>query len=311
MPSPAPVLRDRRLPFYDKVLRIGIHTSIAGSLEKAALKAVELGANTFQIFSASPRMWKAGVPRASEIRLLENARARHDLTPLVIHDNYLINLASAGETIRAKSVTAFRGELERAIAIGAEYLVAHPGNYKGLSIEQGILNVIHGIGEAMDGLSPGKLMLLLENTVGAGAQLGSRFEELSVMREYAAQFTGLPIGFCLDTCHCLAAGYDVKTQKGLDQTIREAERLLGIENVRVIHANDSKAPLRSHIDRHEHIGQGYIGEDGFRRILTHPKLRDKAFILETPIDQEGDDFRNVETLKRLCRKSLTITSKSS
>src|SRR5271163_1254185 len=164
-------------------MRLGLHTSIAKSLEGAALRAAELGANTFQIFSASPRQWKASSPSAASIALLNRARDKYDLTPLVIHDNYLINLAAADEVVWAKSVEAFRGELERAIAIGAEYLVAHPGNYKGQTIEQGISHFIEGVAAAANGLECGKLMLLVENTVGAGAQLGSRFEELHVIRE--------------------------------------------------------------------------------------------------------------------------------
>jgi deoxyribonuclease IV len=285
-------------------VRLGIHTSIAGSLERSALKAAELGANTFQIFSSSPRQWRASIPTAPSIALLNKAREKHDLTPLVIHDNYLINLASAHEKTRALSVQAFRGELERAIAIGAEYLVAHPGNYKGQTVEQGILNVIEGIAAAAQGLVFGKLMLLIENTAGAGAQLGSRFEELHVLREYAGKMTDLPIGFCLDTCHLLASGFDVSSEAGLGKTIEEADSLLGLENVRVIHANDSKTPLGSHVDRHENIGEGYIGLDGFRRILTHPGLCTKAFILETPVDQPGDDRKNLETLKRAARDAL-------
>jgi deoxyribonuclease IV len=292
-------------------VRIGIHTSIAGSLERSALKAAELGANTFQIFSSSPRQWKASVPSEPSIRLFQRARDRHDLTPLVIHDNYLINLASAHEGVRAQSIQAFRGELERAIAIGAEYLVAHPGNYKGQSLEQGILHVLESVAAASAGLNFGKLMLLIENTAGAGAQLGSRFEELHVMREYAGRMTDLPIGFCLDTCHLLTAGFDVSTPAGLRHTVAEADRLLGLDNVRVIHANDSKAPLGSHVDRHENIGVGYIGLDGFRRILAHPGLRNKAFILETPVEKDGDDKRDLDTLKLLWRKRSTTTNKSS
>jgi deoxyribonuclease-4 len=293
------------------IVRLGIHTSIAGALERSALKAAELGANTFQIFSSSPRQWKASVPTASAIRLLQRARDQHDLTPLVIHDNYLINLASAQESVRALSIEAFRGELARAIAIGAEYLVAHPGNYKGQTIEQGILHFIEGVAAAANGLECGKLTLLVENTVGAGAQLGSRFEELHVIREYAGKLTDLPIGFCLDTCHLLASGYDVATEEGLKKTVAEADRLLGLEHVPVMHANDSKGGLGSHVDRHENIGQGNIGLDGFRRILTHPRLRSKAFILETPVEKDGDDRRNLDTLKELCRKSRTTTTKSS
>jgi deoxyribonuclease-4 len=136
-------------------------------------------------------------------------------------------------------------------------------------------------------------------------------EELNAIREHAAQMTHLPVGFCLDTCHLLVSGYDIATEEGFKKTVAEADRILGLEHVRVIHANDSKGVLGSHMDRHEHIGQGYIGLDGFRRILTHPKLRQKAFILETPVDQEGDDRRNLDTLKSLWKKKSTTTTKSS
>jgi deoxyribonuclease-4 len=280
-------------------MRAGLHTSISGSLEGSALEAARLGANTFQIFSSSPRQWKASVPSGPGIQLLEKAREKHDLYPLVIHDNYLINLASADEIIRRKSIEAFRGELVRAIAIGAEYLVAHPGNYKGLSIEQGMHNVLAGIAEAAQGLAHGKLMLLIECTAGAGAQLGGKFEELHVLGEFAPTLFDLPVGFCLDTCHLLASGYDITTETGLNETLAEADRQLGLDNVRVIHANDSKGALSSHLDRHQNIGEGCIGLEAFRRIVNHPKLRDKPFILETPVDKPGDDRRNLDTLKSL------------
>jgi deoxyribonuclease-4 len=296
-------------------VRIGLHTSIAGALERSAITAAELGANTFQIFSSSPRQWKASAPSAPAIKLLNAAREKFDLTPLVIHDNYLINLASANEGIRKQSIEAFRGELVRGIAMGAEYLVAHPGNYKGHTVEEGIFHFLQGVAAAADGLVFDKLMLLVECTAGAGAQIGGRFEELHAIREYAAQMTHLPVGFCLDTCHLLVSGYDVATEEGLKKTIAEADGILGLEHVRVIHANDSKAPLGSHVDRHEHIGEGYIGLNGFRRLLTHPKLRQKAFILETPVDEDGDEQRNLDTLKALWKnqwkKKSTTTTKSS
>lgn len=292
-------------------MRIGIHTSIAGALEKSAHEAHELGANTFQIFSSSPRQWKASIPSELEIAALKRAREKYGLAPLVIHDNYLINLASAHEHLRKLSIEAFRGELMRAIAIGAEYLVAHPGNYKDTTIERGILNFMEGVAEAAAGLKFDNLTLLIENTVGAGAQLGGRFEELRVMRESGVKMTHLPIGFCLDTCHLLASGWDIATPEGLKKTVAEADRLLGLDHVPVMHANDSKTPLGSHMDRHENIGEGYIGLEGFRRILGHPRLRSKAFILETPADKPGDDRRNLDTLKSLCPKSRTTTIKSS
>jgi deoxyribonuclease IV len=241
--------------------------------------------------------------------MLRRARERHGLYPLVIHDNYLINLASCNESLRTQSVAAFRGEMERALAMGAEYLVAHPGNCKGHSVEEGIHSVIRSLAEAAQDLDTRKLTVLLENTAGAGAALGSRLEELAMMRQFAGELTDLTIGFCIDTCHCHASGYDVASASGLKKTIAEIDRVLGIDNVKVIHANDSKTALGSHVDRHEHIGHGYIGEEGFRRILNHPKLRNKAFILETPNDEEGDEARNIETLKKLCRKSSTTLNK--
>ena len=283
-------------------MRLGIHTFTSGSLEGAARKAADLGANTFQIFSASPRMWRASAPHPQQVRLLDAARQRYDLHPLVIHVNYLINLASLDPVIRAKSIAAFRGELERAHAIGAEYLVLHPGSHKGGSIEQGIAAFVLGLRDAAQGLPAHQVTVLLENTAGAGSHLGSRFEELKSMRDRAAELTRLPIGYCLDTCHLLAAGFDIATQSGLRDTLRSAESLLGLDSVHVIHANDSKSPLASHVDRHANIGKGHIGAEAFRRILTHPKLRRKPFILETPIDEEGDDRRNLDKLKSLATR---------
>jgi deoxyribonuclease-4 len=283
-------------------LRIGIHTSKSGSLERAALKAQELGANTFQIFSSSPRMWRPGTPDPADILRLRSVREKHDLTPLVIHDSYLINLASCEPVIRANSIKAFRGEIERAIAIGAEFLVMHPGNCKGQPLEQGLANVVGGLAEAAHGLRSSTLTILLENTVGAGGQIGSRFEELAAIRQFAQEGMDIALGYCLDTCHCFASGnYDVSTAEGLTATVKAAGKQLGLEHVGVIHTNDSKGEFGSRLDRHENIGQGKIGSEGFARILRHPKLRKKAFILETPVDNEGDDLKNVNALKELSR----------
>lgn len=255
-------------------------------------------------------MWRAGpLDRRAVIRF-KRERERLDLAPLAVHDNYLINLAAADPVVRAMSVAAFRGEIRRALAIGAEFLVLHPGSYRGQSIEQAIATLLDSLAEATRGFRKSGLTLLFENTAGAGCAIGSRFEELAEMRRNGAGRAPFDIGFCLDTAHCLAAGYDVATAAGLEKMLREAGRILGLANVRLIHANDSKAPLGSRVDRHEHIGAGYIGIQGFRRILNHPRLRSKAFILETPIDREGDDRRNLETLKKLCRKSHTTTIRS-
>jgi deoxyribonuclease-4 len=268
------------------------------------MKAHELGANALQIFSASPRMWRANEPNPNQVALLHKEREEHDLTPLVIHDSYLINLGSADPVIREKSIHAFRGELRRALVIGAEYLVAHPGNYKGIPILQGIANVADAIALAWNGIDlslrrKAKLAILLENTAGAGAQLGGKLEELAMIRELAAPRVDIPIGYCIDTCHCYVAGFDIAQEKGLSSFIRHASAVLGLDHVPVIHSNDTKMKLDSRCDRHANIGDGYIGLEGFRRILNHPKLRQKVFILETPVDEPGDDLRNVTALKEL------------
>ncbi|MGH9619807.1 MAG: deoxyribonuclease IV [Bryobacteraceae bacterium] len=300
-------------------MRIGIHCSTAGSLERAAIKARELGANTFQIFSASPRMWRAKMPDPEAVKKLRDERERHDLAPLVIHDSYLINLAAPPSAVREQSINAFRGELERAILIGADYLIAHPGNYKGLSVQQGMLNVAEGLALAWRAVDPALkkhavMTLLLENTAGAGAQLGGKLEELATIRELASPYLDIPIGYCLDTCHCYVAGFDVAREAGLEQLIGTASETLGLTHIPVMHANDAKTALHSHCDRHAHIGAGYIGLEGFRRILNHPALCGKAFILETPIDQPGDDVRNVTQLKELVfqkKPSMPKVSKTS
>jgi deoxyribonuclease-4 len=280
-------------------VRLGLHTSIAGSLERAALKAAELGANTFQIFSASPRMWRASAPDPGQIELLNAARERFDLQPLAIHANYLINLASFDPRIRDASIQAFRGELVRAIAIGAEFLVVHPGSTRGRPVEESMEAFAMGLRDAARDLEPGKLRVLLENTAGSGDCLGGRLEELRSIRQTALELTHLPIGYCLDTCHLLAAGFPISTAAGLRATVRSIDELLDLSQVHLFHANDSRTPLGSRVDRHAHIGRGYIGCEGFRRILTHPRLRKKPFILETPVDRPGDERRNLNNLKRL------------
>jgi deoxyribonuclease-4 len=269
------------------------------------LRAAELGANTFQIFSASPRMWRARPPDPQQVKLLRSARERFDLQPLVIHVNYLVNLASADPVVRGRSIAAFRGELERAATIGAEYLVLHPGSYAGRSAEEGIASFALGLRDAGRHFRSHRVTVLLENTAGSGACLGSRFEELQSIRELSRDLTDLPVGYCLDTCHLLASGFNIATPSGLRDTIRRIEESLGLSNVHIFHANDSKTALGSRVDRHANIGEGHIGSAAFRRILTHPKLRRKPFILETPVKKEGDDRRNLDTLKALAARART------
>jgi deoxyribonuclease-4 len=237
-------------------VRIGIHTSTSGALANAARKALELGADCFQIFSARPRMYRAAMPAPAQIEELKRFRAEHDLTPLVIHDGYLINLAAADEAIRAKSIAAFRGELERAVALQADYLVMHPGSAKNhASLEAALEVLAASLEEASQGIAPQDgFQLLLENTAGGGSTIGRTFEEIATLRQMIAGRVPYRVGYCLDTCHLLASGYDVASEAGLAETVDKARRILGLEHIPVIHTNDSKGALNSKLDRHENIG---------------------------------------------------------
>ena len=281
----------------NKRFRVGVHTSIAGALENAARRAGEIGCDTFQMFSANPRGWRTLDPTPQECERFRAEREARKLSPLVIHDNYLINLASADPEICRKSIAAFRRELQRGIALGADFLVAHPGSAKGSSVSQAIKTCIESLKEAADGLSLDGLMVLIENTAGQGSAIGRSFEEVAEMVAGAGR--ELPVGACIDTAHSFAAGYAIHEPTGLSKTIKQLESTVGIRKVRVIHANDSKAAFDSHVDRHEHIGKGQIGAEAFGRIVRHPKLRSIPFICETPVDEPDDDRRNLAMMRKL------------
>ena len=279
--------------------RIGIHTSVAGGVENAAERAYRLGSSTLQIFSSSPRQWapyELSRPQCDEMRRL---RDKYDLKPLVIHSNYLVNLAATSELFLRKSIEAFRGEVERALALCAEYLVLHPGSFRGTDREAGLRQTAAAIAVATEhvDLRKGNLTILIENTAGAEYSLGASFEQVA---EVLDRLQGiLPIAACIDTCHTHAAGYDIVSAVGLRNTLAHLDATIGLKNVPVWHCNDSKGARGSRLDRHQHIGKGDIGLEPFRRLLNDPRLRHAAFIAETPIDAPGDDRRNVATLKRL------------
>src|SRR5271154_3855518 len=301
-PIPAP-----EIPAWkDGSIRIRIHTSIAGDISGALDLAHGLGANALQIFSSSPRTWGHGSSRIadSDAERFRQRRAELQLGPLVIHGNYLINLASPNPVLRTRSIQAFHQEIVRALALGADYLVIHPGSGLGASVESSIAAVAYGIRQASRGLKFGDLRILLENTAGQGSSLGSRFEELKAILDGC---TDLPLGVCIDTAHTFAAGWSIHTEEGLQVALRDIDRAVGFDRVFVVHANDSKTPLGSRVDRHEHIGKGLIGLKAFGRILNHPLLAKCAFILETPIDKPGDDKRNVAALWRLTGRVVRAT----
>ena len=284
--------------------RIGIHTSIAGGVQNAAERAYRLGCSAFQIFSTSPRQWapyELSRPQCDELRRL---REKYDLKPLVIHTNYLVNLAATNELFLKKSVEAFRGEVERALALRAEYLVLHPGSFRGANREEGLLRTSAAIAAATTelDLAGAGLTVLIENTAGAEYSLGGSFEQVAEVIERLRNL--VPIAACIDTCHTHVAGYDMVSEQGLVQTLKILDQTIGLQNVPVWHCNDAKAERGSKLDRHQHVGKGKIGKATFRQLLNDPRTAHAAFIAETPIDKPGDDRRNVEALKILVRPTI-------
>jgi deoxyribonuclease-4 len=296
-PEPAPPT------WMDGTLRIGIHTSTAGGYSNALESAHKLGCNALQIFSASPRMWVGGPSRIPEVDAAAFRARRQELGlgPLVIHANYLINLAAPQPMLRTRSIQAFHDELVRGVALGAEFVVVHPGACGDCKPDQAVRLAVESVKQAAKNLPPTSLRVLLENTAGMGTALGARLEEIGEMLN---ALQSLQVGACLDTAHLFAAGYDIKSEAGLASTLELVERVIGLERVPVFHVNDSKIPLGGRVDRHEHIGKGKIGAEAFRRFLTHRRLSaappeglpGRAFLAETPIDDPGDDRRNVAAL---------------
>lgn len=281
-------------------MKVGVHTSIAGALENAAHHAKKIGCDTFQMFSANPRGWRALEPTPAHCEAFRVARQAHGLSPVVIHDNYLINLASSDAVIRAGSIAAFRRELERAMALGADFLVTHPGSAKGAEPAAAIATCVESLRQAAAGLNLDGLTILIENTAGQGTAIGRTFEEVAEIITSAEKV--LPVGACIDTAHSFEAGYAIHTAEGLAAAIKQLDATVGIKKVRVIHANDSKTAFGSHVDRHEHIGKGQIGAEAFARIVRHRKLKNIPFICETPVDKPGDDERNVRMMRKLAMK---------
>ena len=279
--------------------RIGVHLGTAGGVSNAVDRAHEIGANTLQIFSSSPRMWRPQKIDPKQAERMRTQRAKLDVGPLVIHTSYLVNVCSQTEEFREKSVVCFRGEIERALMLGAEYLVLHPGSWKGLTRNEGLKLAAESIARAADGLpwQGTDFSILIENTAGAECSLGGNFEQVAELVQRLKAHA--PVGVCLDTCHTHVSGYDFTTEQGYRETIMQADITFGVDAVRVWHCNDAKALRGSKLDRHEHIGQGNIGIEPFRWLLNDPRFADCAFVAETPNDDPGDEERNVKVLKSL------------
>ncbi len=279
--------------------RIGVHVSTAGGADRAIARAAEIAADAVQIFSSSPRMWRASTVLPAMGSAVRAARERHGVGPLVVHASYLINVCSQSADVVEKSAAAFRGEIERALTLGAEFLVLHPGSYRGMTRHQGLALAAETIASAAAGLALPRegFQILIENTAGAEHSLGGSLEQVAELLEHLRPH--VPVAACLDTCHLHAAGYDILTDKGWQQTLGEIASTVAHANVRVWHCNDAKSARGSKLDRHEHIGRGSIGLEPFRRLLAEPCFADAAFIAETPVDEVCDEAGNVQALRAL------------
>lgn len=280
--------------------RIGFHAPIKHGLHQALIIAKETGCDAVQLFSRNPRGWKAKPLTKESISLFKQTRKQTKLSPVLIHANYLINLSAADEVILLKSIDSFREEVERGIALGVDYLVVHPGSARGCPEQDALEICALSLQVACKGLRFGKLRILLENTAGQGECIGHRFEHLRAIMKACPK---LPLGVCVDTAHSFTAGYDIREPDGLEATIGILKRTVGLKNVRAVHFNDSKAPYNSRVDRHWHIGEGYIGRDALRRFAQHPQLRHAAFILETPYDDPRADVKNLGALRSFVMES--------
>lgn len=277
---------------------LGVHTSIAGGLWKSVERAVSLGCDAMQIFGRNPRAWAWSPVPEAEVALFREKRKEAGLWPVAIHTTYLINLSAPDDANFDKSVFLFKKELGSAERLGADYLVTHLGSPGEMGPDYALRRILAALKEtAAEGLGK-ETRVLLENTAGSGYGFGSSLADVGRIIEGARAF-GLKIGLCYDTCHGFAAGYDIRTPGDIESLVMSINKEIGLKNLKLIHLNDSKGLLNSHLDRHEHIGKGKIGLEGLSRLLNHPKLAMIPLILETPKKTGSDDPMNLSTVKKI------------
>lgn len=264
----------------------GAHVSSAGGLWNAPKNAAELGCEVFQMFSRPPQGGKPAPITPEVAKKFQDAMTEHGQKAAYVHAPYFINLASAEARIRHSSVAVIRDELERGSALGCRAVMFHPGSAKGVGQEKGVGMVIEGIGRVMDGYE-GSCRLLIEISAGAGMVMGDTFEEIAAFLDGTKR--GDEVGVCFDTQHAFASGYDLRTKKDVKATFDQFDKIIGLDRLVLSHCNDSLVDFEGHKDRHEHLGKGKIGLDGFRAIVSHPKLRHVDLVLETPWDGGVDE----------------------
>jgi deoxyribonuclease-4 len=271
-------------------VRIGVHTSIAGGVSRSIERAARLGCNTVQIFSHSPRQWrKAGIP-LSEAKRFAELRLNNDISPVFVHASYLINLASLSSDVVEKSIDLLSYEMENADRIGAEYLVLHTGSATGQDRKTARKKASAALKKCLR-MTESNTSIILENTAGQRGDITSTIQALAdIMNSCGSDRVA---GICIDTCHAFASGYDIRSGKGRDRLFHEIKKNVGIKMVKLVHLNDSKKPLGSGVDRHEHIGRGMIGLEGFRNILSDFRITNVPMVLETPKLKDDDDEKNL------------------
>ncbi len=276
-------------------MRVGVHVSIHVSIDRAVDRAVKLDCNTFQIFTRNPRQWKPARLTSEAAKAFSEKVKSHDIKPVFVHMPYLPNLASPKDGIYNKSINTLVTELERCRRLEIPYLVTHLGSHVGAGKHAGFTRLINAINHAFN-VTGGDVTLLLENTAGTKNSMGSTLEDIQhIIKQLIHQES---VGICFDTSHAFAAGYDLRTADSIEETIRKIDDVIGFEKLKLVHLNDSKGDLNSRTDRHEHIGLGKIGEEGFRNILGS-RLGNLPLILETPVDSRRNDVDNLRKVKDL------------
>ena len=273
-----------------------MHVSISGTLDQAPDRARELECDTFQMFTRNPRGWNFSKLNQDEVKEFRRKNSTYNLAPVVTHMPYLPNLSSPKKAIYNKSVKSLVAEVERCSTLGIPYVVTHLGSHLGKGQETGLERLVAAINIAFE-QNKNDVMLLLENTAGTKNSMGSTFEEIQRIIDGVEDKER--VGICLDTAHAFAAGYDIRTQDGINATMKKFDSTLGLAHLKVIHLNDSKVPLGAGRDRHEHIGLGYIGEEGFRALFKQDAVQGLPCIMETPIDERRDEAGNIKKAREL------------
>ena len=276
-----------------KKIRLGVHTSIAGGLHLSIERAKQLGCTTIQIFSHNPRQWDTPTITDEDIHMFRELRVKHDINPVYIHASYLINLCSSKEDIYNKTIDLVEKEMDMADALGADYVVIHPGSSSDGNKKDARKRVINSL-HSLSARKRWSAKVLLENTAGKRGDTSSRLEELSQMLNANSDIIG---GICIDTSHAYSAGYDITDKSGLTDFIKEIQTYIGLDRLKLIHLNDSKKPYNSKVDRHEHIGRGFIGKEAIKRFLRHTAFYGIPVILETPKKSEKDDMMNLKMVR--------------